>query len=505
MSAARHEINPFPEVADELRALRDKVRASVLHEDIQKYIDFYWKARLYPYQEKLANLILNPPETRRVAVQSPRQAGKSTTIIYTILYLLDKIPGFKIGVFAPKQEQAKDIIFKGVRDRAKQSEYYSKKIVRDSATHLELSNGSFFKAQPASPTSKIMGFTLHLAIVDEAQEVPDYKIRRDIQPMLSRNNGTLVLIGTAYTNICYFYEALRSPAYTAMKIDLEEATAQNADYAKSVELARLEKGEDDVLFRTQFKGEWVLEKGMYIDRDTLEACQREDIIINQPEAVHFAGFDPACKQDRSVFTIFNDRGQIVKWVAFDGDEFPVQYQEIVPIISAWNIKYLEVDASGPQAEHAQMIRAMCRERGIDCAVEGRKFDPMVKHQYANNFRRAIANKEFAYPSREILDPSQHLHWARFVTEMLALEMSYRDYLMVVAAPEKNKAHDDYWFSAMLGWAAYSTFNKVAAGGGTKFIPILSHDRRGMRSSFTRPGQGRTVFRDRRLRHGKIDD
>jgi len=478
--------DPFPDIGAELNLLREKTQASVLYSDIRKYAEYYWKppewkdSSLYPYQVELANQIINPPKTKRVGVLASRQCGKSTCLIYTILYLLDKNPGFKIGVFAPKEEQAKGIIFKGVRDRAESSQYYSKKVVRSSMTHLELANGSLLKAQAASLTSHIMGQDLDIAIVDEAQDVPDDKFRKDIIPMLGARNGTFVAIGTASTKTCYFYEALKNPAYTQYRIKLEEACAQNKMYEEHVNLARLEKGEDDVLFRTQYLGEWVLDKGMFIERESLEACEKSDIVID-PSKPHYAGFDPAQAQDRSVLTIMNDRGQIVQWVSFDGDDYPSQFQMIIPILQNWNVVYMCVDNTGPQASVYQTLRAMARERGVQTIIEPRGFDPMGKHRLYTNLLRALKQREIAYWERSRVTDDQITHWHRFKTEMLDAEKSYRDYIMVVAAPDKAGHTDDYLASISLCWEAFTTFGKPGGRTGYKaYVPILSHDRQPMR-------------------------
>jgi len=503
----------FPTINGELSRLRESVMANVLYDDVGKYCNHYFKDfNFYPYQKALADIIilLSSPSARlpgaglkrRVAAVASRQSGKSTTLIMTILYLLDRYPGFKVGVFAPKEEQAKGIIFKGIRDNAETSDYYAKKIVRSSQTHLELSNGSLIKAQAASPTSKIMGQDLDLVILDEAQDIEDDKIRRDILPMLAARNGLMVMIGTASTKKCYLYESLRSPVYETFKISLPEACAQNPKYAEHVEQARMERGDDDVLFRTQYMGEWVLEKGMFIEKEDLEKCESSDIMVEpDSEEPRFAGLDPACREDRSVLTIMDQKGNIVKWLSFEGDEYPVQFAIIIPALKVWNVKYMCVDSSGPQQAVYQMLRDMARQRGLGCIIEPRYFDPMNKHKMTVSLKRAIKNKEISYYTKEKCPEEMKSDWFRFKQEMVELEVAYKDYMMSASAPDKRGSHDDYFASACLVWDCYTTFSGTKRGLIRGFTKMASHSAPPMRDigGATRP---RFVFSRRRRSHVK---
>lgn len=478
-----HDFDPFPTADSKLAELKELVRTSVLFENIAEYSKYHFAiwpdCKLYPYQVALSEAIISPPPEKRMAILAPRQTGKSITIIYTILYLMDKMPNLKVGIFAPKESQATTIIFKGVRDRAEKCEYYKRKIKRSKETDMELANGSRIFAQAASPTSKIVGSSLNIAVVDEAQDVEEDKIIRDIIPMLGAFDGLLVLIGTASTKRCYLYEARRNPAYKSYTVKSEEALVQNVRYRNHVEKARLERGEDDPLFRTQYLGEWVLERGMFIEQEVLDGLQTDKIKPN-PDETHYAGWDPANKQDRSVITIMNDKGQIVRWLSFDGDDYTVQCSEVAPILKAWNVRYITVDASGPQDAVYQLLDRILKERGIPCKVAFVKTNELINHNLYSALKKAIKDREVSYPSGDVVGDDQKTDWYRFRQDMLALEVTYKDYIMRVRAPDKRGVHDDYASSLILCWdtlKSYGHGRSTATGG---WAPIISHDRVGMK-------------------------
>lgn len=113
--------------------------------------------------------------------------------------------GFRVGIFAPVQDQA-NISFTRMRRIAK-SEHgqaflrdpeINIKLIKDRGDELLFSNGSEARCRSASPDTQIEGFTYELVIIDEAQKVLRSKVEKEIVPMMASTNGTCVKIGTAW-------------------------------------------------------------------------------------------------------------------------------------------------------------------------------------------------------------------------------------------------------------------------------------------------------------------
>lgn len=102
----------------------------------------------------------------------------------------DYSSGFWIGIYAPKKEQA-GIIFNRIRAvlqrdeaRAVLQELGLNYSVNNGDT-FKITNGSFVKCSTASEQASIEGSTLHLAILEESQDISDQKANKSIGPMLA--------------------------------------------------------------------------------------------------------------------------------------------------------------------------------------------------------------------------------------------------------------------------------------------------------------------------------
>jgi hypothetical protein len=119
--------------------------------------------------------------------------------------------GFWVGVYAPKDRQAK-IAFGRIREYATKDDKSEvseqrERIYRDKGIQVEVetsrgdsiswSNGSWVLSETASETTDNEGQTWHLLIIDESQKVASFKIKKELAPMLTDTNGCLVRIGTA--------------------------------------------------------------------------------------------------------------------------------------------------------------------------------------------------------------------------------------------------------------------------------------------------------------------
>jgi phage terminase large subunit-like protein len=129
---------------------------------------------------------------KRIILNCSRQSGKSTVVAILALHHALLNPGALVAVVSPSQRQSTELL-------RKVSDFYRQLgqpggSVADSATTLELRNGSRIIALPGSEPS-IRGFTASLVLIDEAAQVSE-EIYRSIRPSLAVSGGRLILLST---------------------------------------------------------------------------------------------------------------------------------------------------------------------------------------------------------------------------------------------------------------------------------------------------------------------
>tara|TARA_Y100000310_G_scaffold1909_1_gene2405 strand:- start:308 stop:1105 length:798 start_codon:yes stop_codon:yes gene_type:complete len=138
---------------------------------------------------------------KRTIICCARQTGKTTIVGLLARHMAERIPDALILVVAPTFRQAL-VLFRQVKqltlDRQQQG------IVRDSATELELSNGSRMVALPGKDDT-IRGFPgVTMIVMDEAAYIPD-RIYSAVRPMVAVSGGSIVLLSTPRARQGFFW------------------------------------------------------------------------------------------------------------------------------------------------------------------------------------------------------------------------------------------------------------------------------------------------------------
>jgi hypothetical protein len=153
---------------------------------------------LYPFQEKLVNLIRN---NRFVIAKMPRQCGKSTTIISDILHQALFNSNQNIAILANKEKLAK-----GHMDRLKVAyenlpKWLQQGVKEWNKHSIELENGSKIVAS-ATSASAIRGGSYNYILLDEFAYVPENiadEFYSSVYPTITSGKTTkLVVISTPH-------------------------------------------------------------------------------------------------------------------------------------------------------------------------------------------------------------------------------------------------------------------------------------------------------------------
>jgi hypothetical protein len=409
--------------------------------------------------------------------------------------------GVKIGIYAPRQDQA-EITFERVtrametKSTAKVMASCSTSATVNNGNTFELTNGSRILCQSASEQSKIEGETHHLLIIEEAQDVSDLKVRKSLHPMVASTMGTILKIGTASTQKCDFYSAIQENKRLELLTGKRNhyffpwtvCTRYNSLYRKYIEKEKVRIGQDSDDFRMSYNGEWIFERGMFITPDGLF---RKDIAITQglwsldlsSRIRHYAalkhysivaGIDWGSSGDSTVMCLIAvdwvnplESGSIAtaegnrdfvfykkhvlgffEWV---GDNYETQYHEIMAVLNSIpNLRKVTTDSNACGKPMFDRLSASFGYRKV--LVDPFNFQAKLKSDGYKSLSGDLSGGRVTFPAGPEIRKT--LGYRKFVQQMLDLKKDYRNGLMQVAHPDERGAHDDYPDGFMMAaWGA----------------------------------------------------
>lgn len=490
----------------------NKIPTSDLVEKIYQFCLLYSGIKFYPYQEQFSKRIIRSlleNEGAEITALFSRQGGKTETVATTVGGLMIILPklanmpmfagdkrfemykdGLWVGIFAPSFNQAQ-ITYNRIRTRltCKNAQAvfddpdFNLTFNTFNGQTVSLSNGSFATAVSASDGSNIEGGSYKLMILEECQDISDYKILKSIHPMGSAYNATIVKIGTAVPYIGDFYYAIQRNklAYergeTRIKnhfeYDCDVVAKYNPNYAKYLEKEKIRLGEDSDEFLMSYKLKWIIERGMFIDINRFEKnnCDRtKGFVYYDTERIHVVGIDLGSKNDKTVVSVVEvdwdkpvvyeksvkENGEEEEFVAYatllknflelTGDNYNEQYYQILDFIKNYNVARIVIDAT---RESSLAHRLMAN---LSIEVIPFVFSEKTKSEMYKYFDREIKSGRFKIPADDFTRETRE--YKTFMSELSSLQKRYRGQHMLVAHPDGRNYHDDYPDSVALAvWGA----------------------------------------------------
>ena len=504
-----------------IRAHAGRISTTELVNRIYNFCEVYSGHTMYPYQAQFSKRVIRSVlenDGAELTALFARQSGKTETIAITVGGLMIILPqlanmpmfandkrfamfkdGFCVGIFAPSQRQAQ-ITYNRMKSRLQCKE--AKAVLDDPDFKLDfttsngqtvmLSNGSFVTAISASDGSNIEGESFKFIIMEECQDISNYKIRKSIHPMGAAYNATMVKIGTATTFKGDFYEAIQRnkedfknkkiPVRNHFEYDYTVCQKYNENYRKYVEREKRSLGENSDEFQMSYLLKWIISRGMFVDSDVVEEnnCDtllgriHSDYVANHVAGIDIGGGGSESKDaDSTVITIvevdwdnpvlmeksYNEETQqdeiylayntyIKDWLEItplDADDYEEQFTMIVDYLSLWRISRAVVDAT-KESSIAHRLSATVRFEVVPFVFSTKSKSELYKH-----LDTEIKTGRAQIPYDEETQKSPECK--KFMQQLSDLQKSYSGQNMVVAHPKERGAHDDYpdsWALAVYG-------------------------------------------------------
>lgn len=493
------------------------VTTSALVERLLRVADALSGSRLYPYQRDFARRVMEcilEREAEELTALFSRQSGKSQTLssicgacMIMLPVLSKQFPeddrfrykdpksgtirsyedGFWIGIFAPKKEQA-GIIFNRVRG------FFRREVAgailaelgltfeSNNGDTVRLNNGSFIKCSTASDQANIEGYTLHLGILEESQDIGDEKANKSIRPMMAATGGTIVKIGTANARKSHFYNSIRrnerrhlqGAVRNHFQADYLEASRYNSAYEKFVQKEKMRLGERSDEFQMAYCCRFMLHRGLAVPesefwRHTVIEGPFSDILPGPRKDMHYvAGIDFGKLHDSTVVTVgevnWDNPRQVIEgfdleegaftvelygkhvcdWLELQGDDYESQFVQIKKFLSKWGVERIALDYTGVGVALGDRVKAYFE--GAD--VEFVSFSIQMKDQLGRQFLSDLATGMLTWPGGENLRTRRE--WGDYRLQLLDLEKEYKQGgLLTLHHPDVRGAKDDYADSLQL--------------------------------------------------------
>lgn len=451
------------------------------------------KIDFYPYQTEFSDSIVDalvdnyeaiksadPTEIEKlksceIPVEFSRQSGKTTALVHTVEFLMNYWPfitkrRFSVGIFAPQREQAKTDFDRIKHALTVTSRYTGDKPLEANSQTLRLSNGAECYIFPVTPTSHPESKTLDLMIFEEAQSIPDREMIADIFPMGKTTNAPRIFIGTAGTQICYFYKLINRGVALVYDCDeiirqrrkLYEATGDVSHlvYEQSVNDDRIRLGEDSDDFQRPYKLKWIIGSGQVM------TWERLDKMIGFYSRAYkdktnecFVGIDTAKNPDSTVVTVIRwnaelNKKQLINWLELRGDNYQDQFDIINAFLDNYNVRAVAIDSTGQGDFMPDMFERHTRFSSELNGLYRIKFSLVSKDKMYKNILVVIEELLTELPKIETKESE------RFRDQMLDLQKEYRGELLTCHHPDAPDAHDDYPDSWALAEYAYQQYSQT---------------------------------------------
>lgn len=411
--------------------------------------------------------------------------------------------GFWIGIYAPIASQAA-ISFNRMRKlstRAATLEVMSDpevnvKVEVSRGDTVTFSNGSMIEAHSASPDSQIEGKTWHLVMLEESQKLTQTKVEKEIGPMLTSTNGTMVKIGTAWISRGGFHKSIQQNLeiwkktgkrnhfefpYDLVIAEKNKAYAEDKNpfhlkYEKWIkkQIVRL-GGVDSIEFKMNFRCLWNESRLLAINPEVLRQVGLSEIEMGVPFTGGFrvGGIDIGKVSDSTVVTVIDVdmanpvvnkirlEGQdddrqvyyrkcIQDWFvtqgAFEGTDG--QYEQVVEFIINSGIRVLAVDSTGIGDAFYERLEAML---GTNVILIPCNFAIQNKARYYKYFIQELHAYRLYYPAGPLTRDSEA--YRRWIQECEDLDRVQHGLYVTYQHPDGEGYHDDFPDSAALAcWA-----------------------------------------------------
>ncbi|MEE9174322.1 MAG: terminase family protein [Thermoplasmata archaeon] len=236
--------------------------------------------------------------SKRAVCLAGRQCGKDVTQAALALWEGVVQPNARIVVVSGAQRQSDALTEKALGFVARNEKLFDS-VLRSSRETLELTNGSFIKALPA--TGLIRGETATRVLVNEARDIlNEEETYAAVEPMLLTTNGFLGIFSTPLGKSGRLWEAFNNPLYLKTRIHSRVSKYATAQHLESQKLEM-----SAARYANEYEAEFLDVQNSFFSPESIQRSAREYDLTMQPEpGIEYGlGIDWARSRDTSVMMV----------------------------------------------------------------------------------------------------------------------------------------------------------------------------------------------------------
>lgn len=412
-----------------------------------KFFEYVKGDKPFSYQKKILNC-----KSKRIAIRSGRQIGKTTCMAALVLYRAFTYPSQIILIIAPKRGQSK-ILFQMIQDFVNNKEFIKKSILRETTTEMFFDNGSrmYCLSGAIQSSDKTRGHSPNLMIIDEAAFVPN-ETYDALKPSVIASKGDIILISTPYGKRGFFYNAfLPKSEYTPFCIKCSQCPNISAiDLQKERNRPGMTKNK----FKQEYEAEFIGESDVFFPLNYIKKIIADIPQIDGPEPGrrYWLGVDTArMGEDETAYIIRDDNGHLKKILTDEKKPSTTVIGRIKHLNDVFRFECINIDSAGTGGAVCDVLI----EEGYP--VVGKKFSIVGKEILYRNFKSLMEHDMIKIPNDE-----------KLIYQMSNL---IETYTMVGSSiqPLEKTMHDDLIDSAVLAFADMSPIEETSNDYYARFI------------------------------------
>lgn len=429
------------------------------------------------YQLQLRELIFQLALSGKpveLALQWSRQSGKTETFIHATIALAVYMTRWlqrsvRIGFIAPSKQEQTIVV-----TRSRMQTYINKlrpwlkpilgiEFVLDEGRRtadfiFKASSGAEapIRCISGNPKASVKGHTFQVMFLEQVEDMDEESMKNNIFPFgAGSETGCLIVLGgsaTPQVTNDYYYKAIqRQITETGIRppwfVDDELAAMYRPGYDEYIKLMRVKIGEDSDAYKTQFRNIWVLPRNKLIDRNLLLTLKwHSGQVAFDPSNLKAGGLDVGKMVDSSVLTYgtrVGEKAYIQGWLEREGTNYEKQAHDFAELVIAQDLRFLEVDTTGPGSALFDMIQAILAKQQAKCILKPYTMTPKSNNTLFVHYESELTHSRVLYPAEESREQR------RFFEQHVDVERVIKSNLLNLKAPERANAHEDYVVSDAL--------------------------------------------------------
>ncbi len=357
-------------------------KAKILFKDPVKFAKLVLRFNPFPYQVELLK-----NNSKRLLAICGRQIGKSTVAAIKLLHYALTHPKSTSIIVSATLRQSLETYSKVVSFI--ESSFIRGYVVKLTKTQILFRNRSRIICLPSGRYgSTLRGFTVHLAVVDEAAFIHSDVIERVILPMLATTNGTLWLLTTPWDKDHITYRAFTT--WPKECIYHLPSSANPLISREFLEEQRTLLGE--ARYMQEYEAKFIDDENTYFPIDLLRGCVGD--LPQQDIGELYGGYDPGGKESSAAFVVVclvDEYLYVVYSVSKRGLPYTHFTAEIAEYHKANRLTKVCVDQTGlgnPILEH-------CVELGLP--AEGITLTAKMKQEILSELRMQMEKRRLIIP------------------------------------------------------------------------------------------------------------